>query len=390
MRHPQSAHPLQNAPGRTDRREFPVRATVRNLVLDSRSSSPGALGTAVGSFLLLGVLVLVFLMTMDVGPVTALRDLDGDLGRLLAETSSDLMLLWGVFLAAGLGCFVIALSLAVPAVRRPLTEQRRYYRLRGLSAPSERQRRALRTGAHWMHYRGAWPLTLELFPTSDGMTPRQAHSFRTLRPEPSESERDGLAADWGILNAVEARAAIEHALTTGIHSAGFAVELHEADVAWADRIAALANVPTTTVWELGRAREGHPPQLLWGWDLVRTSVIIRFAVIAGYLTAEEGIDRLEQTTDFIAALFPTEEELIENCLIGFALWAGAEKRGELRARAADAAEYLRGSWPAALGPWPAPSGRPLPEAMEDGFASAIAEHGSRTGPDGDPAGGFNS
>jgi hypothetical protein len=268
-------------------------------------------------------------------------------------------------------------------VRRPLTEQRRYYRLRGLGAPSERQRRALRTGAHWMHYRGAWPLTLELFPTSEGMTPRQARSFRTFRPEPAESERDGLAADWGILHAVEARAAIEDALTIGIHSADFAAGLHGADFASVDRTAALANVPATAIWDLGRERDGHPPQLLWGWDLVRTTVIIRFAVIAGHLTAEEGLDRLEQTADCIAALFPTEEELIENCLIGFALWAGTEKRGELRARTADAAEYLRGSWPAALGPWPAPSGRPLPAAMADGFAAAFeteAEPGRGDGP----------
>jgi hypothetical protein len=82
--HAPTAHPLQNAPGRTDRRELPVRVSVRNLVLDSRSTSPGALGTAVGGFLLLGVLVLAFLMSMDLGPLAALRERDGDPSRLLA------------------------------------------------------------------------------------------------------------------------------------------------------------------------------------------------------------------------------------------------------------------------------------------------------------------
>ncbi len=132
-------------------------------------------------------------------------------------------------------------------------------------------------------------------------------------------------------------------------------------------------MPTARLLELGDRRDGHPPQLLWGWDLVRTMVIVRFSVIAGYLSVEEGLTRLEEITDYVVTLFPTEQELIDNCVIGFAIWDGVDQRAELRARRQRGEEYLRGEWPTTLGPWPTSSGRPLPPAMADGFQAILTQ-----------------
>ncbi|MFC0674407.1 DUF1266 domain-containing protein [Brachybacterium hainanense] len=364
-------HPLQNHPGSASRREFPVRATMRNLQLDRRYG--GRMYTAVVTWALLGVLILVFLGRMEVGPLVRLREAGWDLGTVLSSTAPGMLLFWVIALAAGLGCLVLAVQLVRGARLRPLREQHRYYRIRGLAAPDDRLRRALRIGGHWMHQRSAWPLTIEVFPTSAGMTPRQVRSFRTLPLETPESERDGLAEDWGILDAQQARAMIDQYLQAGVHSYALAATLAGGDLEELEATAALADVPLSRLLELGETRDGHPPQLLWGWDLVRTAIIVRFSVIGGYLGREEGIDRLEEITDLAAALFPTEQELVENCEIGFALWAGTGGRAELRQRRAADAEYLAGEWPCALGPWPRPSGRPLPQAMADGFASLLRE-----------------
>lgn len=366
------AHPLQNHPGLRDRRELPLRPSLANLKLDTRTQ--GALPTACASFVLLGVLVLFFLAQMDLGPHAALQDHGWDASRLLEVTDPELALFWALAVLAGLSMIALGISMAVRAIRQPLREQKRYYALRGLTEPSPRQRRALRPAGHWMHHRGAWPLTIECFPTSQGMTARQVRSFRTFLPEPAERDRDDLAADWGILNAQDAREAIETYLHTGIHSLDFALTLREGGIDAAERMAALSDLPVSRVLEISASLHGRPAQLLWGWDLIRTGIIVRFSVIAGYLTTDEGLERLEEITDYIAALFPTEHELIENCELGFAFWAGAAKRAELRERASDAEDYLSSEWPGTLGPWPAPSGRPLPPAMADGFAQILGRH----------------
>ncbi|GAA1731259.1 DUF1266 domain-containing protein [Brachybacterium phenoliresistens] len=272
------------------------------------------------------------------------------------------------------GCLALAVSLYLSALRRPLREQRRYYALRGLEAPDERLRRALRTSAGWSHLKSIWPLTLEVHPSSEGMTPRQARSFRTLPLMSAEENRDGLASDWGILHAQHARATLSEYLNVGVHSHGFAMAIHHGDPDALDSLAALADMPTTRLLEIGSAHEGRPPQLLWGWDLVRTAVIVRQSESAGYLDRETAIDLLEEITDHIVALFPTEQELLENCQLGFALRAGPERRAEVRERKRLDAEYLAGEWPTVLGPWPSPSGRPLPPAMAEGFARDLHPH----------------
>lgn len=189
-------HPLQNHPGLRDRRELPLRVSLANLKLDARAQ--GALPTACASFILLGVLVFFFLFLMDFGPRTALQGTGWDRGHLLETTDAELLIFWSLAIPAGLVMIAFWVFLAVRAMRRPLREQERYYAFRGLSEPSPRQRRALRPVGHWMHHRGAWPLTIECFPSSEGMTARQVRSFRTFLPEPAERDRHDLAADWGI------------------------------------------------------------------------------------------------------------------------------------------------------------------------------------------------
>lgn len=365
------AHPLQNHPGLIDRPELPLRASFRNLALDARAS--GALPTAVSSWIVLGVCILFFLAWVELGPVATFREAGGDLDAFVESAGTGMLVFWGVAALVGLACIALGVQLALTALRRPLREQARYYRLRGLTEVSERQRRALRVGGHWWYLKATWPLSIECFPSSEGMTERQVKSFRTFLPEPADKDRDDLASDWGILNAQEARATIEQYLTGGVHSFALAATLHEGDAGTIDRWAAIADVPTTRLLELADRRHGRPPQLLWGWDLVRTAVIVRYSVIGGYLTLEEGLQRLEEITDYVVTLFPTEQELIDNCVIGFAIWGGVDQRAELRARRQRGEEYLRSEWPAVLGPWPTSSGRPLPPAMADGFQAVLTE-----------------
>lgn len=364
-------HPLQNHPGLLARPELPLRPSVRNLALDTRAN--GALPTAVVSWIVLGGCLLFFLLWVDLGPLHTLREAGGDLGEFVESAGPGLLLFWGVAALVAVGCIALGVQLALTATRRPLREQRRYYRLRGLAEVSERQRRALRIGGHWMYLKAGWPLSIEIFPTSEGMSPRQVRSFRTFLPEPADKDRDDLASDWGILNAQEARTTIDQYLTGGVHSFALAETLHDGSAEDVDRWAAIADVPTTQLLELADFRDGRPPRLLWGWDLVRTAVIVRFSVIGGYLTVEEGLQYLEEITDYTVTLFSTEEELIENCVIGFAIWGGVDQRAELRARRASGVDYLRSEWPAALGPWPTPSGRALPPAMADGFAAVLTD-----------------
>lgn len=357
------AHPLQNHPGLQARPELPLRASWRNLSLDARAN--GALPTAVASWVVLGAGILFFLLWVENGPLATFREVGGDVGALVDTAGPGMVAFWVIAALVGVACLGLGAHLGLTAVRRPLREQRRYYRLRGLTEVSERQRRALRVGGHWWHLKATWPLSMECFPTSSGLTERQVTSFRTFLPEPADKDRDDLAADWGILNAQEARSTIDQHLIGGVHSHALAATLHEGDASTVDRWAAIADVPTARLLELGDRRDGHPPQLLWGWDLVRTMVLVRFSVIAGYLSVEEGLTRLEEITDYVVTLFPTEQELIDNCIIGFAIWDGVDQRAELRARRQRGEEYLRGEWPAALGPWPTSSGRPLPPAMAD-------------------------
>lgn len=364
-------HPLQNHPGLVSRPELPLRPSFRNLALDARAN--GALPTAVVSWIVLGAGILFFLAWVDLGPVDTLREVGGDLGAFVESAGYGMLIFWGIAALVGLACVALGVHQALTATRRPLREQARYYRWRGLTEVSARQRRALRIGAHWWYLKAAWPLSLECFPTSEGMTERQVKSFRTFLPEPADKDRDDLASDWGILNSREARATIDQYLTDGVHSFALAATLHDGSAEDADRWAAIADVPTTRLLELADSRDGQPPQLLWGWDLVRTAVIVRFSVIGGYLTVEEGLQRLEEITDYVVTLFPTEEELIENCVIGFAIWDGVDQRAELRARRASGEEYLRSEWPATLGPWPTPSGRALPPAMADGFEALLTD-----------------
>lgn len=359
------SHPLQNHPGQ---RELPARASVRNLMLDRRSN--GALPTAASSTVILGLLVLFMLWRIDLGPWQTMRTAGWDLGPVLDEVDKELLVFWAVAAVIGLGLLSLGAWIFVSALRRPMREQRRYYSWHGTPEPDAWRRRAMRVGASWMYLNGAWPLTMEYFPTAAGLTPRQVRWFRTFLPEPADADRDELASSWGILNAQAATEAIETYLSNGIHSEVFAASLREDGLTMADHVAALADVPTDEVMALVDAHDGRPPQLLWGWDLIRTSVIVRGCVGAGYLSDEQALGHLETITDLVTAIFPDEESLVRNCEIGFGLWAGAESRADLRSRRELGRAYLASSWPEQLGPWPTPSDRELPQAMAEGFGWA--------------------
>lgn len=213
-------HPLQNHPGLVSRPELPLRVSFRNLALDARAN--GSMPTAVVSWIVLGAGILFFLAWVDHGPVDTLREAEGSLGAFVESAGLGVLIFWGSAALIGLACVALGVQLALTAMRRPLREQARYYRLRGLTEVSARQRRALRIGGHWWYLKATWPLSMECFPISEGMTERQVRSFRTFLPEAAHKDRDDLASDWGILNAQEARSTIDQHLTGGVHSVALA------------------------------------------------------------------------------------------------------------------------------------------------------------------------
>ncbi|GMA32938.1 DUF1266 domain-containing protein [Litorihabitans aurantiacus] len=250
--------------------------------------------------------------------------------------------------------------------------QRAYYDVRGLGAPDDELRRVLRVAAPWVHRFGGWPLTLEVFPLADGLTPRQRRAVAILSPGTAEDHRNDLAASWGVAHRTDLLTQIDEGLATGVHSAAFAAAGRFGEPAILEQIAATTDVPLDDLVDLVNPRADGVPQLLWGWDLIRLHTILRSGVSAGYVDPATALPRLHRIADLVTTLFPTEESLVRNLLVGHAFWAGLEGRAETRSRVALAQEDLAGEWPRTLGPWPAPpaGGVELVPPMADGFATA--------------------
>jgi hypothetical protein len=164
--------------------------------------------------------------------------------------------------------------------------------------------------------------------------------------------RVDLDTSFKIASSTDAEMMVADTLATGPLSRRFAEVAASPDAeAMASRVAALAGVPVFDVLELAGAPEGEEPELLLAADVERTIGGVRYAYMAGYLTAERAWDLLGSVA---ARAFDRYD--------GFdAYWRAVAVATAFRSDSLEAVENLRANlaglrdkgWPAASVDYPA-------------------------------------
>ncbi|MCW3465199.1 DUF1266 domain-containing protein [Chitinophaga nivalis] len=264
-------------------------------------------------------------------------------------------------------CFILFVRFLC---RTPVREQLQYYKSSGATLLPEAKRQALRLHVVDMFYAGFWIETLEYYPLASH---KGKHRYYALYTENSHEYRTVLDDDWSILDQEDYTAVTEQLLTTGYHSASFAVtlSLYNQERAHSKRLAALTGLSQSYILScLEPGPDGRPPRLIWGYEYWRTIVVARNAFMAGYITAERAWQDILQAASFAFELFDSFEDFHNNTRLGNAFWSDSYEAANEKSVCYQFFKE-KCDWPIVSLPWPAPQGIRLPAAMAGGYAHKI-------------------
>ena len=117
------------------------------------------------------------------------------------------------------------------------------------------------------------------------------------------------------------------------------------------RVAGLTELPVFDIQDLARGTQENPARLLLAADIERGIGGIRYAYVAGYLTADETWALLEPLAEKAFATYRSADEYWREVIIATAFRTDSLQAVQSQRDAL--ADPRRSSWPAASVPWPA-------------------------------------
>jgi hypothetical protein len=275
------------------------------------------------------------------------------------------LVLFAFFIGTCVGLLIASLVLAAVDARAPRRAQLAYIAASGRRPITARQQQILALDVASDFAMRGWNASLAFQPTYAELPRELREKHRdgeerspwfALPIPPVKQLRGALDEQFKIVSAADAQLLVADTLVRGLNSQRFA-EVAQSPGAehMMSRVAALTGVPVFDIQDLARDSEERPARLLLAADLERGIGGIRYAYVAGYLTADEAWDLLEPLAEKAFATYRSGDEYWREIMI-----ATAFRTDSLEAvqRQRDALAELRTSrWPAASAEWPADGAR---------------------------------
>ncbi|MFS0868074.1 DUF1266 domain-containing protein [Microbacterium sp. 179-B 1A2 NHS] len=269
--------------------------------------------------------------------------------------------LFAFFIGMCLGLLVASIILAVVDAGAPARAQRQYLARAGLTALTPHQQQILALDAASDFAARGWNSSLAFTPTFAELpqdvraTHRDGEEGRPWFALPMSSLRQLRAAlddQFKIVSRSDAEMMVADTLTLGPNSARFA-QVAQSDSAehMMSRIAALTGLPVFDIHDLARAGDTEPARLLLAADIERAVGGIRYAYVAGYLTADETWALLEPIAAKAFETYRGWDEYWRDVVIATAFRTDSLEAVQSQRDALG--ELRRSDWPAASVPWPA-------------------------------------
>ena len=168
--------------------------------------------------------------------------------------------------------------------------------------------------------------------------------------------RGALDEQFKIVTKADAELLVADTLTMGLNSQRFAEVVHsDGGEHMMTRVAGLTEMPVFDIQDLARGTEEHPARLLLAADIERGIGGIRYAYVAGYLTADETWALLEPLAEKAFATYRSWDEYWREVIIATAFRTDSLQAVQSQRDAL--ADLRRSSWPAASVTWPASGAR---------------------------------
>ncbi|QHC60298.1 DUF1266 domain-containing protein [Rathayibacter sp. VKM Ac-2760] len=335
--------PLQNHPGDV---EFPVRSRLRYArIADAHRRSPGG-----------GIARRALLVTACAAPLGVVGFV---LGLASADGSTGLPIFtFGIGLVFGLAIASIVFQFRDAGA--PRRQQLAYRAEARTPAPTLRQQQLLALDAVSDFSFGGWNSSLAFQPTwaelPAGLRARYGDGAKGSPwpdlpiPELSE-QRGGLDRGFRIASAEDVELLVADALARGPLSTRFAeVSASEDAERMRSRISALSGASEFDLLERTQPIGGRPPALLLAGDAERTIGAVRYAYVAGYLTAERAWQLLESIGARVFAQYDGWDAYWRDAAVALAFrsdsLSAVQQYHRLRG------ELLASAWPAATVPYP--------------------------------------
>ena len=335
--------PLQNHPGDV---EFPVRSRLRYArVADAHRRAPGG-----------GIGRRALLVTAAAAPLGIVGFV---LGLASADGSTGLPIFtFGIGLVLGLALASIAFQIRDAGA--PRRQQVAYRAEARTPAPTLRQQQLLALDAVSDFSFGGWNSSLAFKPTwaelPAELRARYADGAKGSPwpelPMPALTEQRGaLDRDFRIASAEDVELFVADVLARGPLSTRFAeVSASEDAERMRSRIAALTGESEFHLLERAQPIGGRPPVLLLAGDAERTIGAIRYAYVAGYLTADRAWELLESIGSRVFAQYSGWDGYWRDAAVAIAFrtdsLSAVQQYHRLRG------ELLASDWPAASTPYP--------------------------------------
>lgn len=169
---------------------------------------------------------------------------------------------------------------------------------------------------------------------------------------PLKQLRGALDEQFKIVTKADAELLVADTLARGLNSQRFAEVVHsDGGEHMMTRVAGLTELPVFDIQDLARGTEENPARLLLAADIERGIGGIRYAYVAGYLTADETWALLEPLAEKAFATYRSADEYWREVIIATAFRTDSLQAVQSQRDAL--ADLRRSSWPAASVPWPA-------------------------------------
>ncbi|MCM3695967.1 DUF1266 domain-containing protein [Microbacterium oleivorans] len=269
---------------------------------------------------------------------------------------------FALFIGVCLGLLIASIVLAVRDADAPRRAQLAYVAASGRPSLTGRQQQILALDVASDFAVRGWNASLAFTPTFAELPQdlRARHRdgedgtpWFALPMTPLKQLRGALDEQFKIVTKADAELLVADTLVMGLNSQRF-VEVAHGDNAehMMSRVAALTDLPVFDIQDLLRGTEERPARLLLAADIERGIGGIRYAYVAGYLTADETWALLEPLAEKAFSTYRSWDEYWREVSI-----ATAFRTDSLQAvqNQRDALAELRTSrWPAASVAWPAP------------------------------------
>jgi hypothetical protein len=276
------------------------------------------------------------------------------------EVDEFILLLFAFVVGTCIGLGIAAIIMGIVDAGAPRRAQQHYAEASARRPLTARQQQILALDAASDVASRGWNSSLAFTPTFAELPDdlRAAHRdgeegspWFALPMSPLAQLRGALDEQFKIVSRFDAEMLVVDTLAGGVNSTRFAdVAAGEHAEHMMSRIAALTDVPVFDIHDLARGSDDGPARLLLAADIERGIAGVRYAYVAGYLTAEQTWDLLEPLAAKAFATYRSWDEYWREVVIATAF--RTDSLQAVQQQRAALAELRASRWPAATAQWP--------------------------------------